>query len=340
MNYTIATFSDEESAKNIDSAKKILKVIGQKYSHDFVFSDCVIDVACEISNKVSKAKKANAVLYAVDKSNRIGSGSKIAKALSDIQNQSGTYAMVQPVKFYSSLSQSCPLKDDILQKGIDIEIVYDVAGGIYHSERGYRFNDKFGREAFDTERYSELEIERTARIAYEIAAKRNRKIALVDKADMLTTSRLWRKIVTDVNEDYPDVRLDLICIDEMMSQLVLEPSQFDVILTSNLFGDVLSGITHTLCGCATIVPSAILGDTTFGMYGTVVENPFRNSDISNPIGAILACSMLLRHSLDMLNEAAAIENAVENSLSDGCLTFDLGGNLSATEITDEIIKRL
>ena len=216
-----------------------------------------------------------------------------------------------------------------------------ILSGIYFGDRGFR-NGKTGREAYDTECYSELEIERVARIAYELAEKRSRKVCLVDKANVLTSSRLWRKIVSDINEDYPSVRLEMMYVDNAAMQLALAPSQFDVILTSNLFGDILSDLTAAIVGSIGVMPSASLGATSAGMYEAIHGSAptLAGLDKADPVGTILSAAMMLRLSFDLDKEAAAVEHAVETALNAGLGTPDIGGTLGTIKMTDEIITHI
>ena len=228
-----------------------------------------------------------------------------------------------------------------MDRGIDLVTVRELTGGIYFGERGYR-TGAYGREAYDTESYSEIEIERVARIAYELAEKRSRKVCLVDKANVLTSSKLWRKVVTDLNEDYPSVRLDMMYVDNAAMQLALAPWQFDVLLTSNLFGDILSDLTAAIVGSIGVMPSASLGATTVGMYEAIHGSAptLAGLDKANPIATVLSAAMMLRLSFDLEEEARAIETAVEKTLDAGLGTADIGGTLGTRAVTDEIINRI
>ena len=240
-----------------------------------------------------------------------------------------------------ALKGASSLKAEIVEQGIDLVTVRELTGGIYFGDRGFR-NGKTGREAYDTECYSELEIERVARIAYELAEKRSRKVCLVDKANVLTSSRLWRKVVSDINEDYPSVRLEMMYVDNAAMQLALAPSQFDVILTSNLFGDILSDLTAAIVGSIGVMPSASLGATSAGMYEAIHGSAptLAGLDKADPVGTILSAAMMLRLSFDLDKEAAAVEHAVETVLNAVLGTPDIGGTLGTIKMTDEIISRI
>lgn len=349
MTYDIATlYADETGFRLIDGAKRVLDAIGKKYRRDFNFLDGVIGkIAIEKSatalpqSTIETASKSHAVLLGAS-GEQSPYASLLQGAITSLCKSLGLYAGLHPIKLYPSLMGNSALKTDILSGGIDMVIVRDIDGGIYFGENGFRINGKFGREAFDTECYSELEIERVARIAYELARTRNKCVALADKASNLTTSRLWRKIVTDINEDYPDVRLDMLDISEIAKRLAQNPSQFDVILTSNLFGDAIGSFASALVGSQNAMPTIALGDTTLGLYGAQCDVPehLAKNDVLNPIGEILACASMLRLSLDLDNEATAIENAVSATIAANKLPYDLGGEFTCSHLIDEIIKRI
>ncbi len=329
----------------VQAGKRVLEKVG-----DFSFDTALIGgVAIDETGAplppetIAKAKSAGAVLLgAVGGPKWDNLPVRPESALLGIRKELGLFANLRPAKLVKSLSSASALKPEILEKGIDLVTVRELTGGIYFGERGFRQNATFGREGFDTEAYSELEIERVARVAYELAEKRSRRLCLVDKANVLCTSRLWRKIVADLNEDYPTVAVSAMYVDNAAMQLALNPSQFDVILTSNMFGDILTDLTAALVGSIGVMPSASLGDTTLGMYEAIHGSApdIAGQNKANPIGTILSCAMLLHHSFDMEEKAQSIENAVYSVLNDELGTADIGGNLSTDEITDEIINRL
>lgn len=348
MTYDIATISaDETGIQLIDGAKRVLDAIGKKYCHDFNFCDGVIGKRAMEKygealpqSTIDVATKAHAVLFGACEQSPYTL--PLQGALVSLCKSLGLYAGLHPVKLYPNLANQSALKEDIVSKGVDFVIVRDVVGGIYFGENGFRINDKFGREAFDTERYSELEIERVARIAYELARTRNKSVVLADKANNLTTSRLWRKIVTDINEDYPDVRLDMLDISEIAKYLAQNPARFDVILTTNLFGEAITAFVDALVGSENVMHTITLGDTTLGLYDAKCDTPecFAKNGVVNPIGEILACASMLRLSLDLDKEATAIENAVTATIAGNRLPFDLGGTLASSQIVDEIISKI
>lgn len=335
--------------ETVSAAKAVLQKTAEKFGHAFVFSEekiggCAID-ACGNplpAATVEAAHKADAVLLgAVGGDKWDNAPLRPEAALLGIRKELGLYANIRPAKLFPSLKNASVLKEEIAERGIDLVTVRELTGGIYFGERGYR-TGAFGREAYDTECYGELEIERVARIAFEIAEKRRKKLCLVDKANVLTSSKLWRKVVSDINEDYPSVALEMMYVDNAAMQLALNPSQFDVILTSNMFGDILSDLTAALVGSIGVMPSASLGATSVGMYEAIHGSApsLAGLDVANPIATILSAAMMLRLSFDLDAEAAAIEKAVDEVLAAGLGTPDIGGNLGTTALTAEIVARI
>ena len=333
----------------VAAAKRVLAAVGERFGHEFTVSDALIGgaaidaVGTPLPEPTAEAAlAADAVLLgAVGGPKWDDAPVRPEAALLGIRKRLGLYANLRPAKLYPALAGASALRPGILARGIDLVIVRELTGGIYFGERGYR-GGKFGREAFDTECYSEIEIERVARIAYELAEKRGRRLCLVDKANVLTSSALWRKVVTDINEDYPTVAVDCMYVDNAAMQLVRDPSRFDVIVTSNMFGDILSDLAAALVGSIGVMPSASFGATAAGMYEAIHGSA---PDISgqgkaNPVGTILSAAMMLRHSFDLGAEAAAVENAVAKVIAEGKGTPDIGGNLSTDEMTDAVIAAL
>ena len=239
-----------------------------------------------------------------------------------------------------------PLRPDIAANGFDLMMVRELTGGIYFGERGRR-EGKYGEEAYDTECYSKMEIERIARVAFETAEKRNKRVISIDKANVLESSRLWRATVHEIAKDYPDVVCTDMLVDNAAMQLVKNPAQFDVVVTTNMFGDILSDESSQITGSIGMLPSASLGSSKRGMYepihGSAPDIAGQNK--ANPIATILSAAMMLRYSFDLDKEADAIESAVDDFLEKGFRTADLVGNtgikpLSTTEVTDKILELL
>ena len=333
----------------VAAAKRVLAAVGERFGHEFTVSDALIGgaaidaVGTPLPEPTAEAAlAADAVLLgAVGGPKWDDAPVRPEAALLGIRKRLGLYANLRPAKLYPALAGASALRPDILARGIDLVIVRELTGGIYFGERGYR-GGKFGREAFDTECYSEIEIERVARIAYELAEKRGRRLCLVDKANVLTSSALWRKVVTDINEDYPTVAVDCMYVDNAAMQLVRDPSRFDVIVTSNMFGDILSDLAAALVGSIGVMPSASFGATTAGMYEAIHGSApdIAGQGKANPVGTILSAAMMLRHSFDLGAEAAAVENAVAKVIAEGKGTPDIGGALTTDEMTEAVIAAL
>ena len=268
------------------------------------------------------------------------------QALLGIRAALGLYANLRPAQLWSPLRGASPLRTELTEQGFDLLIVRELTGGIYFGDRGYR-SGKYGEEAFDTEAYSVTEIERIGRVAFEAAMQRNRRLTSVDKANVLETSRLWRKTMHRLAEEYPDVAYNDLYVDNAAMQLVRDPRQFDVIVTSNMFGDILSDEASQLTGSIGMLPSASLGEGTRGMFEPIHGSApdIAGTGKANPIAAILSAAMLLRYSLGLSGAADRIERAVGQVLEAGYRTADLAGSsdaptLSCAEMTDKILSAL
>ena len=237
---------------------------------------------------------------------------------------------------FDELSSASPLKAEIIKGGLDILVVRELTGGIYFGDRATEETPE-GMVAYDVEKYSEGEIRRIAKTAFDMAMKRNRHVTSVDKANVLDSSRLWRKIVAEVAKDYPEVTLDNMYVDNAAMQLVRNPKQFDVILTSNIFGDILSDEASQITGSIGMLPSASLADGNFGMYEPVHGSApdIAGKNIANPLATILSVAMMLRYTLGLSDEADAIEKAVDRFLKSGYRTFDIAGESDAPLGTKE-----
>ena len=268
------------------------------------------------------------------------------RALLGLRSALGLYTNLRPAKLYPALSGACPLRPDIVAKGFDLLMVRELTGGIYFGDRGRR-EGKNGPEAWDTECYSVMEVERIARAAFDAARKRRRSVISIDKANVLETSRLWRETVHRVAAEYPDVQVEDMLVDNAAMQLVRNPSSFDVVVTSNMFGDILSDEASQISGSIGLLPSASLGETRRGLYEPIHGSApdIAGQDKANPLATILSAAMMLRYAFDLEAEADAIEAAVDQALLDGCRTADIAGGategiLSCTQMTQEVLKRL
>jgi 3-isopropylmalate dehydrogenase len=245
------------------------------------------------------------------------------QALLGLRKGLGVFANLRPAVLFPQLKKASPLKEEIIGEGIDVLVVRELIGGIYFGQRG-----RDGDRAYDTECYSVPEVERIARVAFDTARKRRRKVTSVDKANILESSRLWRETITHVAEQYPDVELNHMYVDNCAMQLIRNPHQFDVIVTSNMFGDILSDEASMLVGSLGMLPSASLGDTKQGFYEPIHGSApdIAGQDKANPLATILSVAMMLRYSFDMTRQADMIERAVAQVLEDGYRTADIMEN--------------
>lgn len=322
----------------VAEAKKVLNQVALKYKHEITYTDILmggasIDACGEplTDEAIATAKAADAVLmgsiggntstspwYKLPPEKRPEAGLlKLRKALN-------LFANLRPAYLYEELKEACPLREDIIGNGFDMMIMRELTGGLYFGERSTKEINGV-MTAVDTLTYSEEEIRRIAIKGFDIARKRRKKVTSVDKANVLDSSRLWRKIVEEVAADYPDVTLEHMLVDNCAMQLVKDPKQFDVILTENMFGDILSDEASMVTGSIGMLSSASLNDTKFGLYepsgGSAPD--IAGKGIANPIATILSAAMMLRYSFDLDEEATAIEKAVKKVLEEGYRTIDI-----------------
>ena len=318
----------------VKEAIKVLDKIGEKYGHTFNYTPvdiggCSIDkFGVPITEEgMAKCKAADSVLLGAvggPKWDNCPPAIRPEKALLAVRKELGLFANLRPTKLFPQLADASPLKPSIVGNGIDLLIVRELTGGVYF---GKRVTEEVNGElvATDYMPYSEHEIERIGRVAFETAMKRNKKLASVDKANVLDTSRLWRKTMHKLAQDYPEVEYSDILVDNTAMQLIKNPTQFDVLVTENMFGDILSDEASMLTGSIGMMPSASLSSTTLGMYEPIHGSApdIAGMDIANPIGTILSVAMMLRYSFDMIAEADDIENAVNKVLDMGYRTGDI-----------------
>ena len=339
MNYKIAVISgDGIGPEIVREARKVLDVTGKKYGFSFDYTDLLMGGASIDVNGVpltdetiEKAKASDAVLMG-----SIGGDAKTSpwyKLSPDKRPEAGLlklrkslnlFANVRPAYLYEELKAARPLRDETSGDGFDLVIMRELTGGIYFGER--KTTEENGvKKAIDTLTYSETEIRRIARRGFDIAMKRRKKVTSVDKANVLDSSRLWRSVVEEVAKDYPEVTLEHMLVDNCAMQLVRDPKQFDVILTENMFGDILSDEASMVTGSIGMLSSASLNETKFGLYepshGSAPD--IAGQDKANPIATILSAAMMLRFSLDLDGAADAIETAVKQVLKDGYRTGDI-----------------
>lgn len=320
-----------------DGAITVLKKVAEKYGHEFTFEPlliggCAIDRCGEPlpAKTVERCLASDSVLLgavggAVGASpwEKLPAEKRPEAGLLGIRKAMGLYSNIRPAKLWSALSDASPLKKTLVEKGIEIIIVRELTGGIYFGERG---KSQDGSEAWDTEKYSVKEIERITRIACELAQKRTKQVISVDKANVLESSRLWRKTVHAFAEKYfPDVTVTDMLVDNAAMQIVKNPAQFDILLTSNMFGDILADEAAQVTGSIGMLASSSLGDGTRGLYEPIHGSApdIAGKDLANPIATILSCAMMLRDSFSLNEECKAVENAVARVLDEGYRTADI-----------------
>ena len=318
----------------VDQAIKVLDAVCEKYSHKFNYTEvdiggCSIDkYSVPITEEgMAKCKAADSVLLGAvggPKWDNVDPSVRPEKALLAVRSELGLFANLRPTKLFPQLADASPLKPSIVGNGIDLMIVRELTGGIYFGKRRTEVVDG-EKVATDEMTYSEHEIERIGRVAFESARKRSGRVASVDKANVLDSSRLWRAVMHKLAEEYTDVEYSDILVDNTAMQLVKNPAQFDVVVTENMFGDILSDEASMLTGSIGMMPSASLSSGTLGMYEPIHGSApdIAGMDIANPIGTIMSAAMMLRYSFDMAAEADAIENAVNKALDDGYRTSDI-----------------
>ncbi len=289
------------------------------------------------SNTLTSAKRTGAILLGAvggPKWDHLkGSDRPELGGLLKLRKDLELFANVRPAKPFAGLIASSPLKPEYLE-GVDFVVVRELTGGIYFGDKGRDKSQKNNQSAYDECRYSELEIERISHRAFEMAGTRRSKVTSVDKSNVLETSRLWREVVTRVAKDYPDVELEHTLVDAMAMHMLTRPRDFDVILTENMFGDILTDEASMLCGSMGVIPSASLGAGRTGMYEPIHGSApdIAGQGKANPIAMILSAAWMLRTSFELEREASAIESAVEAALGAGRVSGDLGGSLSTQDV--------
>ena len=339
----------------VDEATNVLKKVGEKFGHTFNFTEvlaggCAIDATggCLPEKTVDVCKNSDSVILGAvggPKWDNVAGDQRPERALLGLREKLGLFANLRPAIIHNALSDASPIRKEIVGDSLDILIVRELTGGIYFGERGYR-EGKYGTEAYDTEAYSEMEIRRIAKTAFEAAMSRNKRLTSVDKANVLESSRFWRKTMIEVSKEYPEVELDHMYVDNAAMQLVRNPKHFDVIVTSNIFGDILSDEASQITGSIGMLPSASLGEGSFGMYEPIHGSApdIAGKGIANPIATILSMAMMLRYSFKLNAEAEAIENAVTKTLNAGLRTADIasegGKYISTSEMGESIIANI
>lgn len=337
MNYKIALIpGDGIGPEVVQEAVQVLETIGEKYGHSFTFErvlmgGCAIDAVGKSypDGTAEKCKACDAVLLGAVGGPKWGHATEPEKrpetALLSIRSDLGLYANLRPAALRPALADACPLKPEVVPNGIDLMMVRELTGGIYFGKRERYQTEDRGEEAADRMAYSEQEIERIGRRAFELARLRRGKVSSVDKANVLETSRLWRSVMHRLAQEYSDVTYEDVLVDNAAMQLVKEPGQFDVVVTENMFGDILSDEASMITGSIGLLPSASIGDTAPGLYEPIHGSApdIAGKDLANPIATILSVAMMLRYSFQLPNEATAIEQAVDAVLAEGWRTADI-----------------
>mgnify|MGYP001074160877 CR=1 FL=1 len=350
MQYRIAVIKgDGIGPEIVTEAMLTLEKVGEKFGHTFDFQE-VLAGGCSIDangipltqETIDICKAADSVLLGAvggPKWDGVPSDKRPEKALLGLRESLGLFANIRPAMMYRALADACPIKPEIIGEGFDIVVCRELTGDVYFGNHYRKESDcGWGEMGCDDMNYSVYEVERIARRAFEMARVRSKKVTSVDKSNVLETSRVWRETVTRVAEEYPDVTLNHMYVDNAAMQLVRNPGQFDVIVTGNLFGDILSDEASMITGSIGMLPSASIGETGRGMYEPIHGSApdIAGKGIANPIATILSCAMMLRYSFGLTAEAAAIEAAVEKTLNDGCRTADIAHTGETVLTTSEM----
>ena len=335
----------------VEQTLLVLDKVGEKFGHTFQYhkvlaGGCAIDATggCLPQETIDMCKASDAVLLGAVggwKWDTLPGDQRPERALLGLRKALGLFANLRPALLFEQLADASPLKPEILAGGLDIVVVRELTGGIYFGEKGVKDTD-LGPAAYDIEQYAEEEVRRIAKVAFDMAMKRSKHVTSVDKANVLESSRLWRRVVTEVAKDYPEVTLDHLYVDNAAMQLVRNPRQFDVIVTSNIFGDILSDEASQITGSIGMLPSASLAQGNFGMYEPVHGSApdIAGQDKANPMATILSAAMMLRYTFGLGQEADAIENAVKSVLDQGYRTPDLFAGEGTLVGTAEMGRRI
>ena len=356
MKCTIAVIrGDGIGPEIVEAALLVLDKIAEKFGHEFTYTD--VDMGGSAIDKwgdplpqkeLDKCLASDSVLLGAvggPKWNDVPGNMRPEKGLLRLRAGMGVYSNNRPAKIWPQLAAASPLKQEIVDKGIDFIIVRELIGGIYFGKHE-TVSENGEKVAIDELRYSESEIRRIGRIGFETARKRGKRLCSVEKSNVLDSSRLWKKVMHELASEYPDVTLSDMLVDNCAMQIVKDPSQFDVIVTENMFGDILSDEASMITGSIGMIPSSSLGEGTRGLYEPIHGSApdIAGKDIANPIGTILAAAMMLRFSFDMAEEADAIENAVSAVLDAGYRTGDIFAEgcrkVGCTEMGSLILARI
>lgn len=335
MNHSIAAIPGDGIGPEVTTeAIKVLDAVAATFNHTFPVSTYLAGGAaidetgeCLPASTVEGCLQADAVLLGAvggDKWDKQPRENRPETALLGLRKALGLYANIRPAIMFDVLSDACPLKPQLVEGGLDLVVVRELIGGIYFGEKGTK-QTPTGLAGYDVEIYSEGEVRRIGKAAFELAMKRNKKVTSVDKANVLESSRLWRRVIEEVALDYPQVVLNHLYVDNAAMQLVINPKQFDVLVTGNMFGDILSDEASMITGSIGMLPSASLADQGFGMYEPVHGSApdIAGQNLANPMAAILSVGMMLKYSFGLSEESDCVTNAVKEVLRLGYRTPDL-----------------
>jgi len=335
----------------VGAAQKVLKEVERKFSHHFSYREYLIG-GCSIDRfgsaltdeTLSACQASDAVLLGAvggPKWDNPAATVRPEQGLLALRKGLGVFANLRPVKVFPSLAGASPLRPEKLN-GVDLMVVRELTGGLYFGNPKKRFVENGCEHAVDTLQYSEEEIRRIVKMGFELASSRRKKLTSVDKANVLESSRLWRKITAEIAGDFPDVNWENMLVDTAAMRLVSNPASFDVIVTENMFGDILTDEAAVLVGSMGLLPSASLGSKGPGLYEPIHGSApdIAGKGIANPIGTVLSAAFLLRYSLKLEKEACCVEQAVEKTVAEGILTADLGGKNNTADVTQAILKHM
>jgi 3-isopropylmalate dehydrogenase len=335
----------------IGESVRALDAVAGKFGHTFSFTErlmggCSIDKygSSLTDETLADCQASDAVLLGAvggPKWDDPRTKDRPERGLLALRKGLGVFANLRPVKVHPALIDSSPLKPEKLQ-GVDILVIRELTGGLYFGQPKLREIKDGHEHAVDTLEYYDYEVRRVVELAFKLAAGRRKKVTSVDKANILESSRMWREIASRIGAEHPDITLEHVLVDTASMRLVTGPAWLDVIVTENMFGDILTDEASVLAGSMGMLPSASLGDGGPGLYEPIHGSApdIAGKGIANPVGTILSSAMMLRHSFKLETEAAALESAVESAITSGCRTTDLGGKLTTRQMADEIIARL
>jgi len=335
----------------VGEAVRVLDIIASKYKHTFKYTEqlmggCSIDKygSSLTDEALADCKSSDAVLLGAvggPKWDNPTAKDRPERGLLALRKGLGVFANLRPVKVHPALIDSSPLKREKLE-GVDIIVVRELTGGLYFGQPKMREMKDGHERAVDTLEYYDYEVKRVVELAFNLAKGRKKKVTSVDKANVLESSRLWRQVATQIGKENPDIELEHMLVDTASMRLITGPAWMDVVVTENMFGDILTDEASVLAGSMGMLPSASLGESGPGLYEPIHGSApdIAGKGIANPVGTILSSAMLLRHSLKLEAEAALIEKAVDETITAGARTTDIGGKLTTRQMADEIIKHM